>query len=393
MSMTKTNKIKALEVMANKLRIHSLKSTTTAGSGHPTSCLSAAELMSCLFFSELEKEDEFVLSKGHAAPILWACYAEAGLFPPSELLNLRKFTSPLEGHPTSLMPYVKVATGSLGQGLSAGLGMALGKRLLKKKGNVFVLLGDGECAEGAIWEAANLATYYKLNNLCAIIDVNRLGQSQETKHGHDLEIYARKFSAFGWEARTIDGHNVKQIISALKQSRRSRKPFVIIAKTIKGKGVSFLEDKNGWHGKALTVEEFEKALKELPSISEKFSLSSKINKSLPRQKVKIRPFQPTRYALGEMVATREAYGRALVKLGEKNQAVVVLDGDVKNSTRTEYFFERFPKRAFEFFIAEQNMVGAAVGLQTQGFIPFVATFSCFLSRAHDFIRMAQYSRA
>ncbi|HJX05653.1 MAG TPA: transketolase, partial [Candidatus Nanoarchaeia archaeon] len=245
------SEVKELEAMANQLRIHSLKSTTAAGSGHPTSCLSCAEIMSCLFFSELEENDEFILSKGHAAPILWAAYAEAGFIPKEELMNLRKFESNLEGHPTTRMPMIKIATGSLGQGLSAGIGMALAKKLDKNPGRVYVLLGDGEIAEGSVWEAANSAAYYKLDNLCAIVDVNRLGQSQQTMHGYELDKYRKKFEAFGLEVFVIKGHKVKHILKAFDKARRSKKPCIILAKTIKGKGVSFLENMEGWHGKAL----------------------------------------------------------------------------------------------------------------------------------------------
>lgn len=378
--------VKQLKLMADKLRIHSLESTTEAGSGHPTSCLSCAEIMSCLFFSVLGKKDEFILSKGHAAPILWASLAEAGCFPEKELKNLRKLGSFLEGHPTARMPWVKVATGSLGQGLSAGVGMALAKKFKKERGKVFVLLGDGECAEGSVWEAANAAAFYELDNICAIIDVNRLGQSGQTMHGHDLEKYKEKFKAFGWDANIINGHNVQEILRQVKKV--SKKPFVIIAKTIKGKGVSFLENKDGWHGKALKKDELAVAFKEIGPTD--IELPSRFE-CPKRSNFQFYNFQLNKYVLGDMISTREAYGKALVNLGENNKDVVVIDGDVKNSTMTEYFFERFPKRAFQSFIAEQNMVGMAVGFSAMGFSPFLATFSAFLSRAHDFIRMAQYS--
>ena len=252
-----------LELMANKLRIDALQSSTVAGSGHPTSCLSCAELMSCLFFSELQPEDEFILSKGHAAPILWAAYAEAGFIPPQDLATLRRIDSVLEGHPTPKMPLIRVATGSLGQGLSAGVGMALSKRLQKSAGRIYVLLGDGECAEGSVWEAANSASYYRLNNLCVLIDANRLGQSEPTMHQHDLVPYRQKFEAFGWDATIIDGHSVQDILTAANYARKCTKPCAIIAKTIKGKGVSFLENREGWHGKPLNGEQLVEALKEI----------------------------------------------------------------------------------------------------------------------------------
>jgi transketolase len=385
------SKTKDLQMMANKLRIGSLKSTTSAGSGHPTSCLSCAEIMSCLFFSELRPDDEFVMSKGHAAPILYAAYSEAGCFPEDELLTLRRLESVLEGHPTPRFRLVKVATGSLGQGLSAAVGMALAKRLKGQSGRVYVLLGDGECAEGSVWEAANAAAHYEVTNICAIVDVNRLGQSAPTMHGHDLEQYRRKFEAFGWRAETIDGHNVEEILPALDHARGSEKPFVIIAKTIKGKGVSFLEDREGWHGKALKDDQLGKALKEIGSVDIKL-----VSKACKDRRIDYRvvpDFQPGKYAVGEPVSTRAAFGNALVSLGKENETVVVLDGDVKNSTMTEGFFKALPERAFESYIAEQNMVGMAVGLSAMGLSPFVATFSCFLTRAHDFIRMARYSLA
>ncbi|MBI2626104.1 MAG: transketolase [Candidatus Nealsonbacteria bacterium] len=382
--------IKQLELMANKLRIHSLESTTEAGSGHATSSLSCAEIMSCLFFSVLGKNDEFVLSKGHAAPILWAALAEAGCFPREELKNLRKLGSFLEGHPTARIPWVRVATGSLGQGLSAGVGMALAKKLKKEKGKIFVLLGDGECAEGSVWEAANAAAYHCLDNILAIIDVNRLGQSGETMHGHNLEKYKKKFEAFGWQAVIAKGHSVKEILSAFRKADKTKKPFIIIAKTIKGKGVSFLENKEGWHGKALKKDELEKALQEIGkaniTLPSKFECPKKLD-------YKFFDFKLNDYKLGEAVSTREAYGRALVNLGKANKDAVVIDGDVKNSTMTEYFFKEFPERSFQSFIAEQNMAGMAVGFSAMGLNPYVATFSAFLSRAHDFIRMANYSFA
>ena len=382
--------IKELELMANKLRIHSLEATTEAGSGHASSSLSSSEIMSCFFFSVIQQNDEFILSKGHAAPVLWAAFAEAGLLPRKELKNLRKIDSLLEGHPTARMPLIKVATGSLGQGLSAGVGMALAKKLSEQEGKIFVLLGDGECAEGSVWEAANAAAFYHLDNIVSVVDVNRLGQSDQTMAGHNLESYKKKFEAFGWQTAITDGHNVREILSALKKSEKSPKPFVVIAKTFKGKGVSILENNEGWHGKPLKKEDLPGTLKEIGPAE--VELASNF-KNLKRPSPKFHEFKLDNYKLGDMISTREAYGRALVNLGKANPDVVVLDGDVKNSTMTEYFFEKFPKRSFQCFIAEQNMVGMAVGFSAMGMSPFVATFSCFLTRAHDFIRMAQYSFA
>lgn len=395
-------KAEVLKKIAKKLRIHTIKMTTKAGSGHPTTCLSMADLMACLFFDEMSfnpqnsedwANDEFVLSKGHAAPVLWAAYAEAGIIPESKLMTLREITSVLEGHPTPRMKWVKAATGSLGQGLSAGVGMALAMKLGKSPGRVFVLMGDAECAEGAVWEACNTAAYLNLDNLCAVMDINRLGQSGETMHGHDIEAYQRKFRAFGWETISVDGHKIPQILKAFQKTRENKKPTVILAKTIKGKGVSFLEDKNGWHGKPLKKEDMERALGELglmPSVdSKKYVHQPRKKKSLNLSKKN--NFKRTLYR--DNVATRRAYGNALLKLGKINDAVVALDGDVKNSTYAEDFFDAFPKRSVQSYIAEQNMVGMGLGLSAKGYIPFIATFSAFLTRAHDQIRMAAYSFA
>ena len=381
--------IKDLQLMAIKLRIASLDSTTGAGSGHPTSCLSCAEIISALFFSVMGPADEFILSKGHAAPILWAAYAEAGFIDAAELKNLRKIGSVLEGHPTARMPLVKIATGSLGQGLSAGVGVALAKRLKGSDGRTYVLLGDGECAEGSIWEAANSASYYGLSSLCAIVDANRLGQSGPTMHQHDLEHYTRKFEAFEWDALAVDGHNMNDLLAAFEHAGRCQKPCAIIAKTIKGKGVSFLENGEGWHGKPLNSSQLREALNEIGAADVR--LPSRIT-SVPVTHAAA-GFEPNTYRQDEMVSTREAFGRALVKLGRNDGAVVALDADVMNSTMTENFFREFPERGFQTFIAEQNMAGMAVGLSALGFTPFVATFASFLTRAHDFIRMAQYSRS
>lgn len=383
-------KVEDLESMANKLRIESLKSTTIAGSGHPTSCMSCAEIMSVLFFSEMNQEDEFILSKGHAAPILWAAYAESGCISKKLLDTLRKIDSILEGHPTTNMPSIRVATGSLGQGLSAGVGIALSKKLINSDSRVYVLLGDGECAEGSIWEAVNSASYYKLNNICAVVDVNRLGQSGPTMHGHNIMVYKEKFDAFGWQSQIINGHSIGEILDAFINAKKSKKPFVIIAKTFKGKGVKFLEDEEGWHGKALTKVELEKALKEIGPV--KIKMSSKLY-CRNTTNYEYLPFESNKYLLGEMVSTRMAFGKALINLGRKNKNIVVLDADVKNSVMTEDFFKEFPNRSFQSFIAEQNMVGMAIGFSAMGFIPIVSTFGTFLTRAHDFIRMGIYSMA
>jgi len=396
--------IKKLQAIANKLRIHSLNMTAASNSGHPTTCMSMAEIGACLFFDEMSMKvddphypgnDELVLSKGHAAPILWAMYAEAGIITKESLLTLRKIDSNLEGHPTPRMPWIKAATGSLGQGLSVGVGMALAQRLQKTPARTYVIMGDGEIAEGSVWEAASIASVYKLNNLCAIADINGLAQSGRTMHDHDVEIYAKKFTAFGWHAITLDGHSVKELLAAFKEARNQSKPTILICKTMKGKGVSFLEDKEGFHGKAITGEKLEAALKE---IGEPMDVNAaELVKAPP--KVKAIDLKPTgkmarpKYKLGEMIATRVAYGKALAKLGDVDPRIVALDGDTKNSTFAQDFFDQHPDKSFECYIAEQNMVGMAVGFGTKGYIPFAATFAAFLSRAHDQIRMGIYSES
>lgn len=377
-----------LKQMADKLRIHSINETTKAGSGHPTSCMSCADILSVLFFKEYEKDDEFILSKGHAAPILWAVFAESNIIPTPELNHLRDIHSILEGHPTKRMPCTKIATGSLGQGLSAGVGIALAKKLKDQDSTAYVLLGDGECAEGSVWEAASSASYYSLNNLVAIIDVNRLGQSQQTMHKHDIDAYERKFKAFGWNTVSINGHSINDLRAAFSRAKRSKKPFAIIAKTIKGKGFPEIEDKNGFHGKPLS---HEKAIEAMLTIGRKdITLKPRIKQCL-KPDYKIRPCKRQKYEKNEKVATRDAFGRALENLGRINKNIVAIDGDVRNSTRTEKFFDEFPEKSFEVFIAEQNMTGISIGLSSQNLVPFMSTFAAFLTRAHDFIRMAQYS--
>jgi transketolase len=400
-----TQELAALQIAARNLRIHSLRSTAEAGSGHPTSCLSAADLVSAIFFHAMRFDptdpsqpgnDRFVLSKGHAAPILYAALAEAGALPVEQLNTLRKFTSNLEGHPTPRLPWVGAATGSLGQGLSVGVGMALnGKYLDQLNYRVYVLLGDGEIAEGGVWEAAAMASHYHLDNLIGILDVNGLGQSQRTMYDHDVSTYQARFAAFGWHTRVIDGHNLEEILAALDGAQAVKdQPSMIVAKTLKGKGVSFLEDRDGWHGKPLKKgEELEKALQELPLNGN----SQPVRVARPAVAVRPSPlassavFPTPGYQLGEKVATRAAYGTALAKLGTVNPLVVALDGDTKNSTFAEKFMAAHPQRYFESYIAEQNMVGAAVGLATCSKIPFVSTFAAFLTRAFDHIRMAAIS--
>ncbi len=392
-----------LENKANVLRLHSIRATTKANSGHPTSCLSCAEVLATLFFKEMRIDpehldyidnDEFVLSKGHAAPILYAALAELGVIPRERLLTLRQIGSELEGHPVPSVKGIRVATGSLGQGLSMGLGMAYAKRLRHIERRVYVLLGDGEMAEGSVWESVNLAGKLRISNLTSILDMNRLGQSGPTMFQWDSEAYSKRLEAFDWKVILCDGHDVNSIIEAFSQARRSEQPSFIISKTIKGKGVSFLEDREDKHGVALSEKELEKAEQEiLPRLVDtSFQPSNRIHALTRIAKTGYLSLK-TDYSIGEMVATRDGYGSALVKLGEQNENMLVLDGDVKNSTSTSSFFKEYPNRSLQCYIAEQNMVGMAVGLQTHGFDVFLATFSSFLSRAFDQVRMATYSRA
>src|SRR3989338_393318 len=435
-----------LQKLCQLVRYGILTSTTTAGSGHATSSLSAVELMTTLFFAGFLKydldhpenlaNDSVIFSKGHASPLLYSLYHAAGVLTHDELLTLRNFDSSLEGHPTPRFKYVDVATGSLGQGLSIGLGMALGIKLkvgswkLDEKNilnfkpltsnfpRVFVLLGDSEMAEGQVWEAMEIASYYKLNNLIAVVDVNRLGQRGETMLGWDLGTYAKRAEAFGWEAIVVeDGHDLQKIYQAFMKVVPDRtseveeersdgktsevnlgKPKMIFAKTIKGKGVSFLENKNGWHGKSIPKEQLQEVLKELGKVdlnargtivkpTQLEVRSSKLEVNLKTSNLQL----PTSYQLGSFVATRQAYGDALIALGEIYPRIVVIDPEISNSTYAEMFREKFPNRFFEVFIAEQNAVSMAVGLEKMGFIPYLATFSAFFSRAFDQLRMAQYS--
>jgi transketolase len=393
-----------LETKANILRLHSIRATTKAGSGHPTSCLSAAEIVATLFFKEMSIDpenldyldnDEFILSKGHAAPVLYAALAEVGAFPKEKIMTLREFASELEGHPVPRVKGIRVGTGSLGQGLAIGLGMAYAKRLRGIDRHVYVLLGDGEMAEGSVWESINLAGKLGLSNLTAISDVNRLGQSGPTMYEWKVEAYVKRIAAFDWDVYVCNGHDVKELLEVFNRVKGSKKPSFIIAKTVKGKGVSFLENVDGRHGRALTKEEQEKAENEItPRIMNvDYQPSNFIKATVPAKNPATKFTIETNYKLGEKVATRTAYGKALQKLGRINKNMVVLDGDVQNSTYTINFFEEFPERSLQCYIAEQNMVGTAVGLQTQGFNVFLSSFACFLTRACDQFRMASYSRA
>jgi transketolase len=393
-----------LREKARILRIHSMQMTTAAGSGHPTSCLSAADIMAAVFFYAMKfdrqnpnslESDRFVLSKGHAAPILYAALAEAGVFPVSRLSTLRQFSSELEGHPTPWIPGVDAATGSLGQGLSVASGLALGARDQKSDARVYVLMGDGEMAEGNVWEAAEFAGFYKLDNIVAFGDVNALGQSGRTMYQHDAEVYRRKFESQGWATEVIDGHDMAAVVAALDRARATRgKPYAILARTEKGYPISFLSDKEGWHGKALSKDQLAKALAEIGPAPEipKDDGRSYARKSLPVPPDFPAP-APPQYKLGEEFASREAYGIGLRSLAEVNPKVYAIDGDVKNSTFSEIMEKEFPARLIQGYIAEQNMVSVAVGLAAQGLVPFVDTFACFLSRAYDQVRMAGISRS
>jgi transketolase len=387
--------------MAQRLRRDSIVSTTEAGSGHPTTCMSAADLVSVLFFDEMRFDprdpsgrdaDVFVLSKGHAAPILWAALKEAGGIS-EDLLTLRRFDSVLEGHPTPRSPWVRVATGSLGQGLSTSAGMAWARKMGGAPGRVFCLLGDGEMAEGSVWEAVQFAAHYQLDNLCAIVDVNRLGQSGPTMHQHDLGAYERPLTGFGWEVVAVDGHDIGAIRSAFARARAtSGRPCAIVARTFKGRGVSFLEDKEGWHGKPLKKgDEMQRALAELGDADVALTVAPRRYKTVT-ERAPVEPSLEPAYQTGQEVATREAYGAALARLARQCPQVVAIDGDTKNSTFSEKLKEAAPDRFVEAYIAEQNMVGVALGMATEGLVPFASTFACFLSRAYDFIRMAVYSR-
>ena len=402
--------VPALRNVATQFRIDSTRSTTAAGSGHPTSCCSAAEIMSTLFFAELRFDpkdpqnpdnDRFVLSKGHAAPILYSAWAHAGAFDPGELLNLRQIESDLEGHPTPRLPFVDVATGSLGQGICAAVGIALNARLIASDYRTYVLLGDGESAEGSVWEAATIAGFHNLDTLCAIVDVNALGQSRGTQLSHDMGHISTRWQAFGWHAIVVEGHDIVALLKAYDQARATKgRPTVILARTAKGRGISIAEGKDGWHGKPLKQDEMTLAVAELeaqllpgPGVPIGLAAGLTIRRPITKSRT-LKPsgeVEPPSYNLGDSVATREAYGAALQKLADVDPRVVALDADVKNSTYSEKVEKSHPDRFFQNFIGEQIMVGASMGLAARGAIPFPSTFACFLARAFDFIRMAAIS--
>jgi transketolase len=388
--------------LGQQLRVDSIRSSAVPKSGHPTSSMSAADLMAVLLAKYLHydfdapddpRNDHLVFSKGHASPLLYSMYKAAGAITDEELLTFRAFGSRLQGHPTPEIPWVDVATGSLGQGLPYGVGIALaGKNLDRMPYRVWVLCGDSEMAEGSVWEAFEHASYYQLDNLSAIVDVNRLGQRGETMHGWDLDSYADRARAFGWNAIEIDGHDVEAVDRAYAEAVATEDaPTVIVAKTLKGKGVKEVENKPNWHGKAL--DDPEQAIEELGGQRNIVVEVAKPELEGEPHRFEESPLELPSWELGEEVATRLAYGEALVAVGAANGKVVALDGEVSNSTYAELFTKAHPDRYFEMFIAEQQLVATAVGLQVRDWVPFASSFAAFFTRAYDFIRMAAISRA
>ncbi|HET6643545.1 MAG TPA: transketolase [Gaiellaceae bacterium] len=384
--------------LGQQLRVDAVRASANAGSGHPTSSMSAADLGAVLLAAHFRYDfddpkspanDRLIFSKGHASPLVYGLFRAAGALSEEEFMTYRQFGSRLEGHPTPVLPWVDVATGSLGQGLPIGVGVALaGKRLDRLPFRVWVICGDSEMAEGSMWEAAEHAAFYELDNLTAIIDVNRLGQRGETMHGWDLSSYSERLRAFGWHTIEIDGHDVEQIDAAYREAESTDKPTAVVARTIKGKGYSKVENQNGWHGKAVA----EEAIQELGGLR---NITVDVPKPEPIERHR---FEPTpqewpSYEVGSKVSTRKAYGEALAALGGERGDVVALDGEVSNSTFSEIFRDAHPERFFEMYIAEQQMIAAAVGMQVLGWKPFASTFAAFTSRAYDFVRMAAVSRA
>jgi transketolase len=403
---TSVTSLAALQNIATQLRIDSVRSTSEAGTGHPTTCLSAADIVATLFFDEMRFDpkdprnpdnDRFVLSKGHAAPILYSAWAEVGLFPREELLKLRRIDSDLEGHPTPRLSFVDVATGSLGQGICAAIGTALNARRIGSEYRTYALCGDGEMAEGSVWEAADVALHYKLDNLCGIIDVNALGQSQDTQFGHQMDEIAARWNAFGWHAIVVDGHDIPALQKAFAEARATKgRPTMVLARTLKGKGLAAIEGKPGWHGKALKKgDEADQAVAELQKQMKGETVKPEIQGPRSKSRLETQPDYSTipapAYKKGQEIATREAWGVGLAAVGKIDSRVVALDADVKNSTFSDKFEKVAADRFYENFIAEQVMVGAAMGLAARGAIPFPSTFACFLTRASDFVRMGGVS--
>jgi transketolase len=387
--------------LGQQLRVDSIRPTVSAGSGHPTSGMSAADLIAVLADAHLRYDwarpdnptnDRLIFSKGHASTLLYGVFRAAGVVSDEELATYRTLGSPLEGHPTPVLPWVDVATGSLGQGLPIGVGMAIAGRYLDRLPyRVWVLCGDSEMAEGSIWEAFEHAAFYGLDNLTAIVDVNRLGQRGQTMVGRDTGVFAERARAFGWHAIEIDGHDVEQIDRAYRDAASlTGRPTAILARTVKGKGVAAVEDKEGWHGKPL--DDPEAAIAELGGVRN-LRLEARLPEPGEPHHFETAPLELPRYELGSSVATRKAYGDALAALGLARGDVVALDGEVSNSTFSEEFAKAIPERFFEMYIAEQQLLAAAVGLQARGWRPFASSFAAFLSRAYDFTRMAAISQA
>ena len=407
-----SEKQKFLEHKAYNMRKWSIVQTSEAGSGHATTCLSAADIMAALFFHAMRynprnfdhpDNDRFILSKGHAAPILYAAWKEVGVLTEEDLLTYRRIDSVLEGHPTLRFPYAEAATGALGIGLSIGVGEALCAQLDKRDYYTYVLLGDSETSEGGVWEAVQLAAHYKLDNLVGIIDCNRLGQSTPTMFEHDMQRYEDVFTAFGWKTFQVDGHDIHALMQTFDEARKINQPVMIIAKTFKGHGVSEVQDKEGFHGKAFKKENLGETLAELKTrFKDAVSYTGDYvwQPQLPKEKKAAIQFERSRialpeptYAVGDMIPVRKAYGQAVAVLGDVCDEVVSLDAEVKNSTFAYLFEEKHPRRFYQCFIAEQNMVGMSIGFNRCGKMPFVSTFSAFFSRAHDHIRMAAIGQA
>jgi transketolase len=396
---------KFLEHSAYEIRVSSLKMTTNAGSGHPTSCLSAADIVAAVFFYAMHfdpqdpknpNNDRFILSKGHAAPVLYAVWKELGILSEDDLMTYRKFGSVLEGHPTTRFSRAEAATGSLGQGLSIAAGMALSAKMDKREFKTYCLLGDSEIAEGSVWEAVEISAHYKLDNLIGIVDCNRLGQSTVTLDGHHLNRYAQKFAAFDWHTLIVDGHNMQELIYVLDEAKKLKdKPIIILAKTLKGYGLEEVQDKQGFHGKAFSKEELPHLLKELQkrfpeaaAYAQDFIWKPTLPQAEEPPKHHSIAIAKPMYLLGDEIPTRKAYGQGIAAVGDVSKEAVSLDAEVKNSTYADIFEKKHPERFVQCYIAEQNMVGMAVGMANRGKIPFVSTFGAFFTRAFDQIRMA-----